>query len=84
MILSVPAELGGVPPRIDYHVPSRISQSMSHVHHTQLCRLCYSGMLTCGLLRVLGRVAGLVWVAELKLRLIVARGEYGIIRVNCD
>ena len=41
-------------------------------------------MLTFGLLRVLGRVAGLVWVAELKPRLIEAKGEYGIIMVNCD
>ena len=32
-------------------------------------------MLTCGLLRVLDRVADLVWVAVLILRLSVARNE---------
>ena len=41
-------------------------------------------MLTCGLLRVLGRVVGLARMAELKRRLIEAKGEYGIIMVNWD
>ena len=41
-------------------------------------------MLTCGLLRVLGRVVGLVWVAVLILRLSVVRGECEIMMVSSN
>ena len=34
MILSVPAESGASLLELNYHIPSRRSQSMSHVHHT--------------------------------------------------